>query len=72
MSKDDQERRRSNKIPELSAWDAEQSTWAMTKRELVATAQNYYMDTIIDAGHAIADHIQSQYFSLHTEASPGS
>eukprot|EP00961_Rhodomonas_salina_P020634 277545-Rhodomonas_salina.1 len=72
MSNDYSERRRSNKIPELSVWDAEQCTWAMTKCELVATAQNYYMDTIIEAGQAIADHIQSQYDSLHSEVSPGS
>mgnify|MGYP003687718943 CR=1 FL=1 len=55
MSSNEDERRRSNKIPELSTWDADQRTWAATKRELVATAQNYDMDTIVDAAQAIAD-----------------
>eukprot|EP00961_Rhodomonas_salina_P218691 2955590-Rhodomonas_salina.1 len=66
------DRRRNNKIPELSTLDADQRTWAATKRELVATAQNYDMDTIIDAAQAIADHIQSQYDSLRSAASSGS
>eukprot|EP00961_Rhodomonas_salina_P153108 2061512-Rhodomonas_salina.1 len=70
MNNDD-DRRRSNKIPELSTWDVDQRTWAATKCELVATAQNYDMDTIIDAAQAIADHIQSQYDSLRSTASPG-
>eukprot|EP00961_Rhodomonas_salina_P219754 2970339-Rhodomonas_salina.1 len=60
MSNDD-ERLRISQIPELNTWDADQHTWAATKRELVATAQNYDMDTIIDAAQAIADHIQLQY-----------
>eukprot|EP00961_Rhodomonas_salina_P064900 873314-Rhodomonas_salina.1 len=66
------ERRSSIKIPELSTWDVDQRTWAATKHELVATAQNYDMDTIIYAAQAIADHIQSQYDSLRTAVSPGS
>eukprot|EP00961_Rhodomonas_salina_P234170 3164671-Rhodomonas_salina.1 len=66
------ERLLSSKIPELNTWDADQRTWEATKRELVATAQNYYMDTIIDAAQSIADHIQSQYDSLRTAVSPGS
>eukprot|EP00961_Rhodomonas_salina_P144499 1945776-Rhodomonas_salina.1 len=66
------ERRSSIKIPELSTWDADQRTWAATQLESVATAQNYDMHTIIDAAQAIADHIQSQYDSLRTAASPGS
>eukprot|EP00961_Rhodomonas_salina_P145603 1959648-Rhodomonas_salina.1 len=65
MSNND-ERWHISKIPELDTWDADQRTWAATKRELVATAQNYDMDTIIDAAQAIADHIQSQYDSLRT------
>eukprot|EP00961_Rhodomonas_salina_P180901 2441602-Rhodomonas_salina.2 len=68
MSNEDSERRRSrgNKIPErnASSWDAEQLTWAMTKRELVtvATAQNCDMDTALTPSStpAIAEAIQSQ------------
>eukprot|EP00961_Rhodomonas_salina_P028198 380959-Rhodomonas_salina.2 len=73
MSNDD-ERRRGNKIPKLNTWDADQRTWAVTKRELVATEQNYNIDTIIDAAQAIADHVQLQYDLLRTAAAalPGS